>query len=93
MAKVPTPSQLLKSLVEKHVGKKLHVIVDEFNGKMFGVEEASPLKRYLEIEASLKDSFVVFFPQSIEKYRSFVSPKKVTKHDKYKYEETGLNLT
>lgn len=37
MAKVPTPSQLLKSLVEKHVGKKLHVIVDEFNGKMFGV--------------------------------------------------------
>ncbi|XP_057298663.1 uncharacterized protein LOC130629467 isoform X2 [Hydractinia symbiolongicarpus] len=92
MPKVPTPLQLFKSLVEKHVGKQLHFILDEFNGEMLGIEEALSLKKYFETEARLEHSYIVVFPQSIEKHRSFVSHETITKHDKYKYEETGLKL-
>ncbi|XP_057298864.1 uncharacterized protein LOC130629617 isoform X2 [Hydractinia symbiolongicarpus] len=92
MQKVLTPFQLLKSLVQKHVGKKLHFIFDEFNGEMLGIEEALSLKQYFKMEAKLENSFIVLLPQSIEKHRSFVLHETITKHDKYKYEETGLKL-
>ncbi|XP_057299033.1 uncharacterized protein LOC130629724 [Hydractinia symbiolongicarpus] len=92
MQKVPTPSQLFKSLVKKHGDKKLHFIIDEFNGEMLGIEEALSLKQYFKMEARLADSYIVFLPQSIEKHRSFVSHETITKHEKYKYEETGLEF-
>ncbi|XP_057298528.1 uncharacterized protein LOC130629385 [Hydractinia symbiolongicarpus] len=92
MNEVPTPYQLLESLVKKHVDQNLHLIIDELNGELFNKEESSLLKHYLETEDKLNNSFIIFFPQSIEKHRTLISHQRVTIHDKYKYEETGMKV-
>ncbi|XP_057298061.1 uncharacterized protein LOC130628994 [Hydractinia symbiolongicarpus] len=92
MNEVPTPYQLLESLVKKHVDQNLHLIIDELNGEFFNKEESSLLKHYLETEDKLNNSFIIFFPQSIEKHRTLISHQRVTIHDKYKYEETGMKV-
>ncbi|XP_057297706.1 uncharacterized protein LOC130628731 [Hydractinia symbiolongicarpus] len=92
MNEVPTPYQLLESLVKKHVDQNLHLIIDELNGELFNKEESSLLKHYLETKDKLNNSFIIFFPQSIEKHRTLISHQRVTIHDKYKYEETGMKV-
>lgn len=92
MAKVPTLSMLLVSLVEKHADEMLHLIIDELNGEIFDMEESLSLKQYFENKKKWRNSVVVLFPQAIEKHREFVSGFTVTKHDRYKYEETGMKL-
>ncbi|XP_057289745.1 uncharacterized protein LOC130612446 isoform X3 [Hydractinia symbiolongicarpus] len=92
MNEVPTPYQLIESLVKKHVDQNLHLIIDELNGELLNKEESSLLKHYLETEDKLNNSFIIFFPQSIEKHRTLISHQKVTIHDKYKYEETGMEV-
>ncbi|XP_057292158.1 uncharacterized protein LOC130614732 [Hydractinia symbiolongicarpus] len=92
MNEVPTPYQLLESLVKKHVDQNLHLIIDELNGELFNKEESSLLKHYLETEDKLNNSFIIFFPHSIEKHRTLISHQRVTIHDKYKYEETGMTV-
>ncbi|XP_057299018.1 uncharacterized protein LOC130629714 [Hydractinia symbiolongicarpus] len=92
MNEVPTPYQLIESLVKKHVDQNLHLIIDELNGELLNKEESSLLKHYLETEGKLNNSFIIFFPQSIEKHRTLISHQKVTIHDKYKYEETGMKV-
>ncbi|XP_057303133.1 uncharacterized protein LOC130640398 isoform X2 [Hydractinia symbiolongicarpus] len=92
MKKTPTLSYLLKSLVEKHVDEKLHLIIDELNGELLDIDESSSFKQYLETETKLQDSLIVFLPQSIEKHRTFISHEKVTRHDKYKFAETGMKV-
>ncbi|XP_057298526.1 uncharacterized protein LOC130629384 [Hydractinia symbiolongicarpus] len=92
MNEVPTPYQLLESLVKKHVDQNLHLIIDELNGELFNKEESSLLKHYLETEDKLNNSFIIFFPQSIEKHRTLISHQRVTIHDKYKYKETGMKV-
>lgn len=92
MKKTLTLSYLLKSLVKKHVDEKLHLIIDELNGELLDIEESSSFKQYLETETKLQDSLIVFLPQSIEKHRTFISHEKVTRHDKYKFAETGMKV-
>lgn len=92
MKKVPSPSQLMSSLVEKHASEMFHLIIDEFNGEILNEEEASTLKRYLEEEARVKDSLIVIFPQSIEKHRTYFSYGSFNIHDTYKYNLTGMKV-
>ncbi|XP_057297870.1 uncharacterized protein LOC130628860 [Hydractinia symbiolongicarpus] len=92
MVKVPNPSQLLASLVKSHVGKILHLIIDELDGECMDKKESLSLKEYLDTEVAVQNSIIVFFPQSIEKHREFVSDQGITQHDKYKYEETGMKI-
>ncbi|XP_057301442.1 uncharacterized protein LOC130635930 isoform X2 [Hydractinia symbiolongicarpus] len=92
MSKVPTISQLLKSLVKKHLGLSVHLIVDELDGEMFDMKESSSLQNYFQHSIHVERSFVVLFPQSIERHRSLIEYENVTKQEKYKYEETGMEL-
>ncbi|XP_057308606.1 uncharacterized protein LOC130646944 isoform X2 [Hydractinia symbiolongicarpus] len=92
MVKVPAPSQLLLSLVKKHADEKVHVIIDELNGELFDMQESSSLEHYLETENKVQDFIFVFFPQSVEKHRTFISRKFITEHNKYKYKETGMKV-
>lgn len=92
MAKVPKPSQLLASLVKSHVGEILHLIIDELDGECMDRKESLSLKEYFDTEVTVRNSILVFFPQSIEKHREFVSNQGITQHDKYKFKETGMKI-
>lgn len=92
LSKLPTVSQLVALLLKKHRDVPFSFIGDEIDGEMFDIKESLSLKQMFETEHGLQMSFVVLFPQSLEKHRTYVSPNGEKEHGKYKFEETGMKV-
>lgn len=90
--KLATISQLIKALMVKHGDVRFSLIGDEIDGELFDTKESQSLKHMFETENTLDQSDVVLCPQSLEKHRKFVSPNEVKDHNKYHYEETGIEI-
>lgn len=90
LSKQPTVSQIMLSLLKKHENLPFHLIGDEVDGEMFDESEALTLGNILY--SRMVNSFVILFPRSLEKHRTFVSPEERKEHNKYKYKQTDMEV-
>ncbi|XP_057300122.1 uncharacterized protein LOC130630588 isoform X2 [Hydractinia symbiolongicarpus] len=91
LQKLPSLSYLLSILFERHCGKQVHVVIDEYDGEVLDREEAEKINHFCQRE-EVKKSCILIIPHSLEKHRTYVKSGKTLPHDKYQYKYTGMEI-
>lgn len=93
LLELPSYSKLLDLLFQKHCDVQLHIVIDELDGERMDKEEAQNLHDFFQsAKYNMKNSLIVFLPQSIEKHRTYQCRHKRIAHDKYHFELTGMTV-